>query len=58
MLKGGQKITLHSDVLCQLTQISEISTLYEKANNPNHQYILERILKTSISSHYDGYENL
>ncbi|AFC72684.1 hypothetical protein ASQ44_02440 [Rickettsia rhipicephali] len=30
----------------------------EKANNPNHKYILEKILKTSISPHYDGYKNL
>ena len=59
MLKDGKKITyLHSDVSCQLTQITEISILCEKANNPNHKYILERILKTSISPHYDGYKNL
>nr|WP_231839092.1 ankyrin repeat domain-containing protein [Rickettsia japonica] len=57
-VKGWEKDNLHSDVSCQLTQITEISTLCENANNPNHQYILERISKTSISSHYDGYKNL
>lgn len=57
-VKGWEKDNLHSDVSCQLTQITEISTLCEKSNNPNHKYILERILKTSISSHYDGYKNL
>ncbi|MEY4463788.1 MAG: hypothetical protein RLZZ81_759 [Pseudomonadota bacterium] len=57
-VKGWEKDNLHSDVSFQLTQITEISILCKKANNPNFKYILERISKTSISSHYDGYKNL
>ncbi|MCX4084100.1 ankyrin repeat domain-containing protein [Rickettsia hoogstraalii] len=57
-VKGWEKDNLHSDISFQLTQITEISTLCKKANNPNHKYILDRILKTSVSSHYDEYKNL
>ncbi|QQV75425.1 hypothetical protein H6P87_00982 [Rickettsia tillamookensis] len=54
-VKGWEKDNLHSDVSYQLTQITEISKLCKKAN---FKYILERILKTSIASHYDGYKDL
>lgn len=47
-VKGWEKDNLHSDISFQLTQITEISTLCKKANNPNHKYILERILKSNI----------
>ncbi|WP_041472296.1 hypothetical protein [Rickettsia parkeri] len=47
-VKGWEKDNLHSDVSCQLTQITEISTLCEKANNPNHQYIRDDMKNTYI----------
>ncbi|AFC73322.1 hypothetical protein MCI_01950 [Rickettsia montanensis str. OSU 85-930] len=44
-VKGWEKDNLHSDVSCQLTQVTEISTLCEKANNPNYKYIFREDIK-------------
>ena len=57
-VRGWGKENLYNDVLFQLTQLTEISTLCKKSNNTNFKNILDAISITSLSSHYTKYNNL